>query len=63
MEIQPKIGGQTGHKRHERKSFLDEQVDFILEHRYDSCPCCGGALADAGIEPKKHQSIETISFP
>jgi len=58
-----KIGGQPGHKRHERKSFLDEQVDFILEYRYDSCPCCGGTLADAGTEPKKHQSVELIDNP
>ena len=44
-----KIGGQPGHKRHERKAFLDEQVDFILEHRYDGCPCCGGKLLDDGV--------------
>ena len=59
----PKIGGQPGQKRHERKSFVDEQVDFILEYRYDSCPCCGGTLADAGTEPKKHQSVELIDNP
>ena len=59
----PKIGGQPGHKRHERKSFLDEQVDFIVEHRYNSCPCCGGTLADAGTDPKKLQSVELIDKP
>jgi len=59
----PKIGGLPGHKRHERKSFLDEQVDFILEHRYDNCPCSGNALADSGTEPEKHQSVERLDAP
>jgi transposase len=58
-----KIGGQPGHKRHQRDSFLDEQVNFILEYRYDHCPCCGGTLVDAGTDPKKLQSFERIDNP
>lgn len=58
-----KIGGQPGHKRHQRKSFLDEQVDFILEHRFDGCPCCGGTLVDVDTEPKTHQTFELIEKP
>jgi len=58
-----KIGGQPGHKRHERKAFLDEQVDFILEHRYEACPCCGGKLNEDGKEPKTHQTFELIEKP
>lgn len=59
----PKIGGQPGHKRHERKSFLDEQVDYIIEHRYLECPCCGGNLCDDGESPKTHQTVEIIDNP
>jgi len=58
-----KIGGQPGHKRHERKPFLDEQVDFILEHRYQTCPCCGGTLIDDDTQPKVHQTFELIEKP
>ena len=59
----PKIGGQPGHKRHERKSFLDEQVDYIIEHRYQSCPCCGGQLSDNSEQPKTLQTVEVIDNP
>lgn len=58
-----KRGGQPGHKRHERQSFLDEQVDFILEHRYQNCPCCGGSLKDTAADPKKHQTFELVDKP
>lgn len=58
-----KIGGQPGHKRHERKAFLDEQVDFILKHRYSACPCCGGTLQDTNDDPGKHQQVELAEQP
>lgn len=58
-----KIGGQPGHKRHQRQPFPKDQVDWILEYRYDSCPCCGGALQDLGVEPKKQQTVEIVEQP
>ena len=58
-----KKGGQPGHPRHQRKSFLDEQIDRILEYRYDECACCGGKLRDNDQEPKKHQQIELDAQP
>ncbi len=58
-----KRGGQPGHKRHQRTSFLDKQVDLILEHRWDVCPCCGGKLQDSGESPKTLQQIELVDQP
>ena len=58
-----KRGGQPGHKRHERKSFLDNQVDLILEHRWEACPCCGGTLQDSGESPKTHRQVELADQP
>lgn len=59
-----KAGGQPGHRRHERKAFLDQQVDYILEHRYTACPCCGsGNLADSNETPKTHQQVEVNDKP
>lgn len=58
-----KKGGQPGHPRHERKAFLDEQIDHILEYRYGQCPGCGGKLQDNDQEPKKLQQIELVEQP
>ena len=49
-----KIGGRPGDPRHERAAFSEDEVDHILEYRYDGCPCCGGKLQDLSEEPKKH---------
>ena len=58
-----KRGGQPGHERHQRTSFLDKQVDLILEYRWDACPCCGGKLQDSGESPKTLQQIELADQP
>lgn len=58
-----KRGAQPGHQRHERKSFLDEQVDLIIEYRFDVCPCCGGSLRDQTETTKTLQSVEIIDQP
>lgn len=58
-----KRGGQPGHPRHERKAFLEEQLDYILEHRYAACPCCGGKLQDNDQPPITLQQIELVEQP
>lgn len=58
-----KRGGQPGHRRHLRKSFLDEQIDNILQYRYDACPCCDGTLQDSDQPPQKLQQIELVAQP
>ena len=58
-----KIGGQPGHRRHERTAFSEDEIDNILEYRYDGCPCCGGKLQDLSEEPKKHQPMEVNDRP
>lgn len=59
-----KRGGQPGHPRHQRKSFLDQQVGYILEHRYLACPCCGGVGLSDGDQPAKTlQQVEISETP
>jgi transposase len=52
-----KIGGQPGHRRHERTAVPEDQVDHHWEWRYEACPCCGGGLEEVG-ESRVHQQIE-----
>jgi transposase len=41
-----KIGGQSGHKRHERIPFSPEHVDRFIEVTLPKCPLCGGMLEE-----------------
>jgi hypothetical protein len=41
-----KIGGQPGHKKHERTPFPREHVDFFIEVTLPECPLCGGLLEE-----------------
>jgi transposase len=38
------IGGQIGHRKHERVPFPLEQITHLAEHRLQACPCCAGDL-------------------
>jgi len=58
-----KKGGQPGHPRHQRISFLDEQINNILEYRYGECPGCGGQLQDNDQPSQKLQQIELAEQP
>jgi transposase len=57
-----KIGGQKGHKKHERTPFPADQVDQFIEVTLDACPVCGGALhEDEQVVTK--QQIEIVEKP
>jgi hypothetical protein len=47
-----KIGGQPGHKKHERTPFPREQVDRFIEVTLPECPLCGGLLEEDEKECK-----------
>jgi len=59
-----KKGGQPGHERHERKPFMDDEIDTFWELRFPDCPCCGGKLEDdPTLQPKQLQQIEFFGIP
>jgi transposase len=43
-----KIGAQPGHPKHERALFPPEQVNDLVIHPLQDCPCCGGPLRRNG---------------
>jgi transposase len=56
------IGGQPGHKKHERNPFPPEQVDRVVDITLEACPICGGALHERG-EVLVKQQIEIVEKP
>jgi transposase len=58
-----KIGGQRGHKKHERTPFAPEEVDLSIEATLDACPLCGGALQECEKETIVHQQIDIAPKP
>jgi transposase len=57
-----KIGGQKGHKKHERTPFPPDQVDQFIEVTLDACPVCGGVLHEHEQVVTKQQ-IEIVEKP
>lgn len=59
-----KIGGQTGHPRHERKSFPPDQVDERHIHGLQQCPDCGSRHLETLPEPAQVvQQVEWLAKP
>jgi transposase len=58
-----KIGGQPGHKKHERIPFPREQVDRFIEVTLPECPLCGGFLEEDRKELITSQQIEIAAKP
>lgn len=58
-----KIGGQPGHKRHERKPFLPEEVDDAYEYSLEACPGCGGELRGSRRKTRVIQQVELVERP
>ncbi len=58
-----KIGGQPGHKKHERPPFPPEAVKETRVHTLEVCPDCGGRLRPAPNDPRVIQQVEIVETP
>jgi len=58
-----KIGGQPGHPRHERPSFLPHEIDDTRDYSLEKCPDCGGALEPGSEPPRVVQQVELVEKP
>jgi len=63
-EGQRKIGGQPGHKLHERKPFSSEEINRFVNYTTTLCPHCHGPLkAPPGLLPVVVQQVELRTLP
>ena len=58
-----KIGGQKGHKKHERVPFSPDQVDTTIEVTLTACPVCGGSLEECEQKASVNQQIDLAPKP
>ncbi len=58
-----KIGGQHGHRRHERPPFSKEDIDFFYPHILEICPDCNGKAIPIDGPPRIIQQIEIAELP
>jgi len=57
-----KIGGQKGHRRHERTPFGPEQIDREVHYTLEECPDCGGRTRPVkALSPRRLQQIELLA--
>jgi transposase len=57
------IGGQPGHKRHERSSFSEEEVDKSHSYILTACPDCHAEVSIMEGKPRIIQQVELIEVP
>lgn len=58
------IGGQPGHKKHERPPFTPEEIDRFISYTMDCCPDCHGPLRECpGVLPSVVQQVELVVRP
>jgi transposase len=57
------IGGQPGHRKHEREPFPPEQITRFEVHPLDACPCCGGVLRRNADLAKVVQQVDITKPP
>jgi transposase len=58
-----RIGGQPGHRKHEREPFSLEELDDTRRYRLDRCPDCGGKLRSSKADARVVQQVEVIYRP
>ncbi len=56
-------GGQPGHPRHERAAFSPDDIDALLNHQLDVCPCCGEPLTTLDQPPRVLHQVELPEQP
>ena len=58
------IGGQPGHKKHERPPFAAEEIDKVISYAMGCCPDCQGPLGECpGTLPSVVQQVELLARP
>ena len=58
-----RIGGQPGHRKHEREPFRPEDLDDTRQYTLDRCPDCGGRLRKSRRPDRVVQQVELIERP
>ena len=58
-----KIGGQPGHKKHERPLFSKEEIDETHPYILTTCPDCNGEVNITEGEPRIIQQLELPEKP
>ena len=58
-----KIGGQLGHKRHERPLFSEEEIDKSHPYILTACPDCYAEVSIMDGKPRIIQQVELIEMP
>lgn len=51
-------GGQVGHKKHKLEKFKEEEVNEIIEHSVEKCPCCNSVEIKATGEVKEKDELD-----
>jgi len=58
-----KIGGQPGHKRHDRVPFTDSEIDKTHPYILSACPECNGEVSMLDMPPRIIQQMELVEVP
>ena len=58
-----KIGGQPGHKRHQRSLFSEDEIDKSHPYILTACPDCHGEVSIMDGKPRIIQQVELIEVP
>jgi len=58
-----KIGGQPGHKRHDRPPFTDSEIDETHPYILTACPECNGEVSMLDMPPRIIQQMELVEVP
>ena len=62
-EDKRKIGGQPGHKRHDRPLFSEEEIDKFHPYILTACPDCHSEVSIMDGKPRIIQQVELIEVP
>lgn len=51
-------GGQVGHKKHKLEKFKEEEINEIIEHSVEQCPCCNSVEIKETGEIKEKDELD-----
>ncbi len=62
-ENKRKIGGQPGHKIHEREPFSEDEINFTHQYILTQCPLCNNEVHLLDAPPRVIQQMEVANEP